>query len=76
MTALVHTGTDTKQRYAIFIDIIASTALVGPWPPRVTLCHLTLILATISGLAQQATVYVFRRNLFRISVGKQAVIMW
>jgi hypothetical protein len=70
MTVLLHTGTDTKQRYAIFIIIIiiiivvviiGSTGLDGPWPPRATLYHLTLIYATISGLAQQATVYVFRR---------------
>jgi len=51
MTALLQTGTDTKQRYAIFIDVIGSTALDGPWPPGVTLYHLTLIYAAISGLA-------------------------
>jgi hypothetical protein len=75
MTALLHKGTDTTQRYAIFIDIIGSTTLSGPWSPRITLYYLTLIYVTISGLAQQATVYVFRSNLIRVSVGKQAVML-
>ena len=55
MTALLYTGTDMKQRYAISIDIIGSTTLGGPWPLRVKPYYLTLIYAAISGMAELST---------------------